>query len=149
LKDVDLITEKKQQKNMFYTLNRDKSLELVEFFEDIYDYNLKSLKEYVEGEEKKKKDLSLKKTIWIVDLDIYPWVSKARMMKIINAFQGMGDPMTEEETKNYMPSSDNSLLIPLGLIDEKGEPNIVPIAYYFDYLSNKFTLIQLCLRLMP
>jgi hypothetical protein len=63
LKDVDLITEKKQQKNMFYTLNRDKSLELVEFFEDIYDYNLKSLKEYVEGEEKKKKDLSLKKTI--------------------------------------------------------------------------------------
>jgi hypothetical protein len=48
---------------MFYTLNRDKSLELVEFFEDIYDYNLKSLKEYVEGEEKKKKDLSLKKTI--------------------------------------------------------------------------------------
>jgi len=63
LKDVDLITEKKQQKNMFYTLNRDNSLELVEFFEDIYDYNLKSLKEYVEGEEKKKKDLSLKKTI--------------------------------------------------------------------------------------
>ncbi len=63
LKDVDLITEKKQQKNMFYTLNRDKSLELVEFFEDIDDYNLKSLKEYVEGEEKKKKDLSLKKTI--------------------------------------------------------------------------------------
>jgi hypothetical protein len=63
LKDADLITEKKQQKNMFYTLNRDKSLELVEFFEDIYDYNLKSLKEYVEGEEKKKKDLSLKKTI--------------------------------------------------------------------------------------
>ena len=63
LKDVDLITEKKQQKNMFYTLNRDKSLELVEFFEDIDDYNLKSLKEYVEGEEKKKKDLSLKKTM--------------------------------------------------------------------------------------
>jgi nitroimidazol reductase NimA-like FMN-containing flavoprotein (pyridoxamine 5'-phosphate oxidase superfamily) len=62
------------------------------------------------------------------------------MMKIINAFQGMGDPMTEEETKNYMPSSDNSLLIPLGLIDEKGEPNIVPIAYYFDDISNKIYL---------
>ena len=61
-------------------------------------------------------------------------------MKIINAFQGMGDPMTEEETKNYMPSSDNSLLIPLGLIDEKGEPNIVPIAYYFDDISNKIYL---------
>jgi hypothetical protein len=24
------------------------------------------------------------------------------MMKIINAFPGMGDPMTEEETKNFM-----------------------------------------------
>jgi general stress protein 26 len=62
------------------------------------------------------------------------------MMKIINAFQGMGDPMTEEETINYMPSSDNSLLIPLGLIDEKGEPNIVPIVYYFDDISNKIYL---------
>ena len=60
------------------------------------------------------------------------------MMKIINAFQGMGDPMTEEETKNYMPNSDNSLLlIPLGLIDEKGEPIVVPLAYYFDDTSNK------------
>jgi len=62
LKDADLITEKKQGKNRFYSLNRKRSLELVEFFEDSYDYNLKSLKEYVEGE-KKKKDLSLKKTI--------------------------------------------------------------------------------------
>ena len=39
-----------------------------------------------------------------------------------------------------MPSSDNSLLIPLGLIDEKGEPNIVPIVYYFDDISNKIYL---------
>jgi hypothetical protein len=30
-------------------------LELVEFFENIYDYNLKSLKEYVEAKDKKKK----------------------------------------------------------------------------------------------
>ena len=57
---TDLITEKKQQKNMFYTLNRDKSLELVEFFEDIYDYNLKSLKEYVEGKEKKTKKTDIR-----------------------------------------------------------------------------------------
>ena len=61
LKDADLITEKKQGKNRFYSLNRKRSLELVEFFEDIYDYNLKSLKEYVEGKERKKKDLSVKK----------------------------------------------------------------------------------------
>ena len=55
LKDADLITEKKQGKNRFYSLNRHRTLELVEFFEDVHDYNLKSLKEYVEGKEKKKK----------------------------------------------------------------------------------------------
>jgi ArsR family transcriptional regulator, arsenate/arsenite/antimonite-responsive transcriptional repressor len=54
LKDADFITEKKQGKNMFYSLNRRRTLGLVEFFEDMYDYNLKSLKEYVEGKEKKK-----------------------------------------------------------------------------------------------
>jgi ArsR family transcriptional regulator len=55
LKDADLITEKKQGKNRFYSLNRKRSLELVEFFEDIYDYNLKSLKEYVENKGRKRK----------------------------------------------------------------------------------------------
>jgi len=55
LKDVDLITENKQGKNRFYSLNRKRTLDLVEFFEDIYEYNLKSLKEYVENKEKKKK----------------------------------------------------------------------------------------------
>jgi general stress protein 26 len=58
-------------------------------------------------------------------------------MKIINAFPGMGDPMTEEEAKNFMANRDNSLLIRLGLIDEKGEPNVIPLAYYFDDTSNK------------
>src|SRR5690242_936576 len=55
LKDADLIMEKKQGKNRYYSLNRKKTLELVEFFEDIYDYNLKSLKEYVENKEQKKR----------------------------------------------------------------------------------------------
>jgi len=50
-----LITEKKQGKNRFYKLNRDSTLELVEFFEDIYNYNLKSLKEYIENKERKRK----------------------------------------------------------------------------------------------
>lgn len=59
------------------------------------------------------------------------------MMKIISVFQCIGDPMTEEETKNYMPNSDNNLLISLGLIDENGGPNVVPLAYYFDDTSNK------------
>ncbi|HYY67998.1 MAG TPA: metalloregulator ArsR/SmtB family transcription factor [Nitrososphaeraceae archaeon] len=55
LKDADLITEKKQGKNRFYSLNRKRTLELVNFFEDMYDYNLKSLKEYIENKEKKKR----------------------------------------------------------------------------------------------
>jgi DNA-binding transcriptional ArsR family regulator len=54
LKDADLITENKQGKNRFYSLNRKRTLELVEFFGEIYGYNLRSLKEYIEGKEKKK-----------------------------------------------------------------------------------------------
>ena len=54
LKDADLVWERKEGKNRFYSLNRKRTLELVEFFEDIYDYNLKSLKEYVETKDKKK-----------------------------------------------------------------------------------------------
>src|SRR5438034_11394625 len=59
------------------------------------------------------------------------------MMKIINAYPGMGDPMTEAEARNFMANSDNNLLIRLGIIDEKGEPNVTPLAYYFDDTSNK------------
>jgi len=59
-------------------------------------------------------------------------------MKIINAYPGSpNEPMTEEEVKNFMANNDNDLLIRIGLIDEKGEPNVVPLAYYFDELSNK------------
>lgn len=42
-------------------------------------------------------------------------------MKIINAHPGMSDPMTEDETKNFLTNIDNKLLIRVGLIDEKGE----------------------------
>ena len=55
LKEADLVTEKRQGKNRFYSLNRSKSLEVVKFLEEMYDYNLNSLKEYVENKEKKRK----------------------------------------------------------------------------------------------
>ena len=55
LKEADLITEKKQGKNRLYSLNREKTLELVQFLEDMYDYNLKSLKEYVESKARKQR----------------------------------------------------------------------------------------------
>lgn len=55
LKEADLVTEIKQGKNRFYSLNRSKSLEVVKFLEEMYDYNLNSLKEYVDKKEKTKK----------------------------------------------------------------------------------------------
>ena len=49
LKESDLITEKKKGKNRYYSLNRKKTSELIQFFDDVYDYELKSLKEYIEN----------------------------------------------------------------------------------------------------
>jgi ArsR family transcriptional regulator len=49
LKEADLITEIKKGQNRFYSLNRKTTSELVQFFNDMYDYNLNSLKEYVEN----------------------------------------------------------------------------------------------------
>ncbi len=54
LKEADLITEKKEGKNRLYALNRKTTAKLVRFFDDMYDYKLKSLKEYVENKERKK-----------------------------------------------------------------------------------------------
>jgi general stress protein 26 len=59
------------------------------------------------------------------------------MMRIINAFRGVGEQMTEEETKNFMANNDNNLLVRVGIIDDKGEPNVIPLAYYFDTTFNK------------
>jgi ArsR family transcriptional regulator, arsenate/arsenite/antimonite-responsive transcriptional repressor len=55
LKDANLIMERKQGKNRFYSLNRRTSPEIVNFLENMYDYNLHSLKEYVENKNKKNK----------------------------------------------------------------------------------------------
>ena len=40
-----------------------------------------------------------------------------------------------------MMNNDNNLLIRLGIIDGKGEPNVTPLAYYFDDTSNKIYII--------
>ena len=63
LKEADLITEKKQGKNRFYSLNREKSLEIIKFLEEMYDYKLSSLKEYVENKEKPRKKKSRTDTL--------------------------------------------------------------------------------------
>jgi DNA-binding transcriptional ArsR family regulator len=56
LREADLITENKKGKNRYYSVNRKRTMELIEFFEDMYDYRLNALKEYVENKEKKKAD---------------------------------------------------------------------------------------------
>jgi ArsR family transcriptional regulator, arsenate/arsenite/antimonite-responsive transcriptional repressor len=56
LREADLITENKKGKNRYYSVNRKRTMELIEFFEDMYDYRLNALKEYVENNEKKKED---------------------------------------------------------------------------------------------
>jgi len=54
LKEANLITEEKQGKNRFYSLNKKQTIEMMKFFEGIWGYKLGSLKEFVENKEKKK-----------------------------------------------------------------------------------------------
>ena len=61
---------------------------------------------------------------------------KVQHMKILNASPGFGAPMTEDEAKNFLATS-NKLNIHLGTVDSKGEPNVHPTWYYFDNSSNK------------
>ncbi|MEP6576737.1 MAG: hypothetical protein ABJB85_09945 [Nitrososphaerota archaeon] len=51
LKDAGVITERRQAK-IGISINK-KTTELVRFFDSIHDYNLESLKEYVENKENK------------------------------------------------------------------------------------------------
>lgn len=55
LKNAELVTEEKLGKNRYYSLDERKSLEIVQFFEKMWGYNMNSLKEYVENKEKKRK----------------------------------------------------------------------------------------------
>jgi hypothetical protein len=41
-------------------------------------------------------------------------------MKIINAHPGMSEPMTQDEMKNFIENTKNTLPIRVGLIDERG-----------------------------
>jgi nitroimidazol reductase NimA-like FMN-containing flavoprotein (pyridoxamine 5'-phosphate oxidase superfamily) len=40
--------------------------------------------------------------------------------------------MTEEDVKNFLTNNSGRLLIHIGIVDEKGEPNVFPTGYYFD-----------------
>ena len=53
LRDADLVMEQKLGKNKYYSINQSRTLELLEFFEDMWGYKLDTLKEFVENKEKK------------------------------------------------------------------------------------------------
>ena len=52
LKNSDLIREKKIGKNRIYSLNTEKTYEMMKFFASIWGHNLRSLKELLENEQK-------------------------------------------------------------------------------------------------
>ncbi len=54
LKNANLITEKKEGKNRFYSIDSKSAIDIIDFFEDMYNFKLNSLKEYVENKEMKK-----------------------------------------------------------------------------------------------
>ena len=49
--------------------------------------------------------------------------------------------MTEEETKDFLANNANNLLMRIGTMDEKGEPNVTVTAFYFDEPSEKIFVI--------
>jgi len=55
LKNSDLILEQKVGKNRIYSLNKEKAVEMMNFFAGMWDYNLKSLKEFLENQKVVKK----------------------------------------------------------------------------------------------
>ena len=56
-------------------------------------------------------------------------------MRILNAAPGFSSPLTEQEIKDFLETS--RLNLHLGTSDEKQEPNVHPIWYHFDRLSDK------------
>ena len=57
-------------------------------------------------------------------------------MKILNAGPGFSQPMAEDETISFITSGRRNIYI--ASLDEKNEPNIHPVWYYFDSSNQKF-----------
>jgi DNA-binding transcriptional ArsR family regulator len=55
LKDAGLVSERKEGQNRYYSVNRGAMSEMMRFFDQFWDDKLRSLKEYVENKERKKK----------------------------------------------------------------------------------------------
>jgi DNA-binding transcriptional ArsR family regulator len=55
LRDAGLVSERKEGQNRYYSVNRDSMSDMMQFFDLFWDDRLKSLKEYVENKERKKR----------------------------------------------------------------------------------------------
>ena len=55
LRDAGLVNERREGQNKLYSVNRDSMTDMMRFFDLFWDDRLKSLKEYVENKEKKRK----------------------------------------------------------------------------------------------
>lgn len=55
LRDAGLVNERREGQNRYYSVNRDSMSEMMRFFDLFWDDRLKSLKEYVENKERKKR----------------------------------------------------------------------------------------------
>lgn len=58
------------------------------------------------------------------------------MTKVINADPRIAVPLDEDEIRRFLTGS-KSLLMHIGTNDARGEPNVIPIVYYFDEGSKK------------
>lgn len=56
-------------------------------------------------------------------------------MRILHASPGVGKPLTEKELNDFLSKS--VLQLHLGTLDNKQEPNIHPVWFYYDSISNK------------
>src|ERR671925_972 len=55
LRDAGLVNERREGQNRYYSVNRDRMSEMMRFFDQFWDDRLKSLKEYVENNNRRKR----------------------------------------------------------------------------------------------
>ncbi len=55
LRDAGLVNERREGQNRYYSVNRGGMSEMMRFFDQFWDDRLKSLKEYVENKERRKR----------------------------------------------------------------------------------------------
>lgn len=64
-------------------------------------------------------------------------------MKIISADSTFSEAMTENETKKFLNNNGNKLLMHIGTVDHKGEPNVAVTTFFFDESSEKIYVTTL------